>query len=87
MLKIQVKVFLRALALKEKTRELSTGVVDVLTQKKGDMYVSDVIRIIIAVSLGILLITALIFIFKNQIITGLQTAVNQLFNYSNGSLT
>ena len=52
-----------------------------------DFYVSDGVKVIIAIALGILLFLALNYIFKNQLITGLENGITQLFNYSNGSLT
>lgn len=87
MLKIRGKLFLRTLEARERAWGWENGAVTVLRQRRGDMYVSDVMRIIIAVSLGILLITALIFLFKSQLTPGLSNAVSKMFNYQNGSLT
>lgn len=88
MSKFRGKIFFRALEVRERARKWTDGsVAAVLRQRRGDMYVSDIMRIIIAVSLGILLITALIFLFQSQLIPGLSNAINKLFNYQNGSLT
>ena len=88
MSKFESKLFLKTFEEWERAWSWADGsMVAVLRQRRGDMYVSDVMRIIIAVSLGILLITALIFLFQSQLIPGLSNAISKLFNYQNGSLT
>ena len=88
MSKFAIRSFLKALGEKKgAAKQAGCSSVAVLRQRRGDMYIPDVMRIIIAVSLGILLITALIFLFKSQLIPGLSNAIDKLFNYQNGSLT
>lgn len=88
MSKFRTRLLLGELKMRDRMRRLEgRTAVAVLRQQKGDMYISDVMRIIIAISLGILLITALIFLFKSKLIPGLSEAIDKLFNYQNGSLT
>lgn len=88
MSKFRTRLLLGELKMRDRMRRLEDrSAVAVLRQRKGDMYISDVMRIIIAISLGILLITALIFLFKSKLIPGLSEAIDKLFNYQNGSLT
>lgn len=88
MSKFRTRLLLGELKMRDRMRRLEDrSAVSVLRQRKGDMYISDVMRIIIAISLGILLITALIFLFKSKLIPGLSEAIDKLFNYQNGSLT
>lgn len=52
----------------------------ILANEKGDFYISDGIKIIIAVVLGALLLSALTFIFKDTVIPRLISEIEVLFS-------
>ncbi len=50
-----------------------------LSNERGDFYISDAVKIIIAVVLGALLLAALRLIFNNTVIPKITDAINSLF--------
>lgn len=49
------------------------------TDETGDFYISDAVKVIIAVVLGSLLLTALTLIFNNTVIPGVTQKIESLF--------
>lgn len=52
----------------------------VLGNQNGDFYISDGVKVIIAVVLGALLLSAMTLIFNNTVIPKITEAINDLFN-------
>lgn len=50
-----------------------------LSNQRGDFYISDAVKIIIAVVLGALLLAALTLIFNNTVIPRITQEINKLF--------
>ncbi len=51
-----------------------------LSNQRGDFYISDAVKIIIAVVLGALLLAALTLIFNGTVIPKITQAINDLFS-------
>ena len=51
-----------------------------LSNQRGDFYISDAVKIIIAVVLGALLLAALTLIFNNTVIPRITQEINKLFS-------
>lgn len=66
------RVSLKAQALKESAKNC-------LNNENGDFYISEGVKVIIAVILGSLLITAMVYLFNDQIIPGIQDKIEALF--------
>ena len=52
----------------------------VLNNERGDFYVSEGVKVIIAVILGSILIAAMVALFNSQIIPGIQDKITKLFS-------
>ena len=70
---IATRVSLKAQSLKESAKKC-------LNNEDGDFYISEGVKVIIAVILGSLLITAMVALFNQQIIPGIQDKIKALFN-------
>ena len=78
---IATRVSLKAQSLKESAKKC-------LDNEDGDFYISEGVKVIIAVILGSLLITAMVALFNQQIIPGIQDKIKGLFNaYSGPSIS
>ncbi|MFQ7399537.1 MAG: DUF6133 family protein [Neglectibacter sp.] len=53
-----------------------------LSNQRGDFYISDAVKIIIAVVLGALLLAALTLIFNDTVIPRITSEIEGLFGYS-----
>lgn len=62
-----------------KTTNVATRIKETLQNERGDFYISDGVKIIIAVVLGALLLAALSAIFNNTVIPRLTTEIESLF--------
>ena len=71
------RVSLKAQALKESAK-------NALENEDGDFYISEGVKVIIAVILGSLLITAMVALFNNQLIPGIQDKITELFGAYSG---
>ncbi len=71
------RVSLKAQALKDSAKEA-------LNNEDGDFYISEGVKVIIAVILGSLLITAMVALFNSQIIPGIQDKITELFGAYDG---
>ena len=69
---IATRVSLKAQSLKESAKKC-------LGNENGDFYISEGVKVIIAVILGSLLITAMVYLFNDQIIPGIQDKIEALF--------
>ena len=69
---IATRVSLKAQSLKESAKKC-------LGNEDGDFYISEGVKVIIAVILGSLLITAMVYLFNDQIIPGIQDKIEALF--------
>ena len=77
---IATKISLKAQSLKESAK-------NALDNEDGDFYISEGVKVIIAVILGSLLITAMVALFNSQIIPGIQEKIKALFDtYTAGNL-
>lgn len=74
---IATKVSLKAQALKDSAKQA-------LDNESGDFYISEGVKVIIAVILGSLLITAMVALFNSQIIPGIQSKITELFGAYKG---
>ena len=74
---IATRVSLKAQALKESAKQA-------LNNEDGDFYISEGVKVIIAVILGSLLITAMVALFNSQIIPGIQDKITDLFSAYDG---
>ena len=78
---IATRVSLKAQSLKESAKKC-------LDNEDGDFYISEGVKVIIAVILGSLLITAMVALFNQQIIPGIQDKIEGLFGaYSQTTIT
>ena len=78
---LTTKAYLKAQNLKDSAKEA-------LDNENGDFYISEGVKVIIAVILGSLLITAMVALFNSQIITGIQDKITELFGaYSGPTIT
>ena len=62
-----------------KARSLEESAKKYLNNEDGDFYISEGVKVIIAVILGSLLITAMVYLFNDQIIPGIQDKIEALF--------
>ena len=67
-----------------KAQELMNSAKECLDNENGDFYISEGVKVIIAVILGSLLITAMVAIFNQQIIPGIQDKITELFDAYSG---
>ena len=67
-----------------KAQELKTSAKECLDNENGDFYVSEGVKVIIAVILGSLLITAMVALFNQQIIPGIQDKITERFDAYSG---
>ena len=74
---LTTKVYLKAQNLKDSAKEA-------LDNENGDFYISEGVKVIIAVILGSLLITAMVALFNSQIIPGIQDKITELFGAYDG---
>ena len=74
---IATRVSIKAQSLKEYAK-------NALNNENGDFYVSEGVKVIIAVILGSLLITAMVALFNQQIIPGIQDKITELFDAYSG---
>ena len=74
---IAARVSLKAQSLKESAKKC-------LGNDDGDFYISEGVKVIIAVILGSLLITAMVALFNSQIIPGIQDKITDLFSAYDG---
>ena len=74
---LTTKVYLKAQNLKDSAKEA-------LDNENGDFYISEGVKVIIAVILGSLLITAMVALFNSQIIPGIQDKITELFGAYSG---
>ena len=59
-----------------------------LNNERGDFYVSEGVKVIIAVILGSILIAAMVALFNSQIIPGIQDKITKLFStYSSTTIS
>ena len=70
---IATRVSLKAQSLKESAKKC-------LNNEDGDFYISEGVKVLIAVILGSLLITAMVALFNSQIIPGIQAKIKALFD-------
>ncbi len=71
-----------------KARSLKDSAKAALNNENGDFYISEGVKVIIAVILGSLLITAMVALFNSQIIPGIQDKITELFGaYSGPTIT
>ena len=74
---LTTKAYLKAQNLKDSAKEA-------LDNENGDFYISEGVKVIIAVILGSLLITAMVALFNSQIIPGIQDKITELFSAYDG---
>ena len=74
---LTTKAYLKAQNLKDSAKES-------LDNENGDFYISEGVKVIIAVILGSLLITAMVALFNSQIIPGIQDKITELFGAYSG---
>ena len=74
---LTTKAYLKAQNLKDSAKEA-------LDNENGDFYISEGVKVIIAVILGSLLITAMVALFNSQIIPGIQDKITELFGAYSG---
>lgn len=65
--------------MNRKILSMKTRIHNALSNKRGDFYISDGVKIIIAVVLGALLLAALTNIFNNTVIPRITTEITNLF--------
>ncbi|MCM1214945.1 MAG: DUF6133 family protein [Lachnospiraceae bacterium] len=63
-----------------KASHIITRTHQALSNQRGDFYISDAVKIIIAVVLGALLLAALTLIFNNTVIPRITREIEGLFN-------
>ncbi len=71
------KAYMKGQALKSKVKSA-------VVNENGDFYISEGVKVIIAVVLGSLLITAMVALFNSQIIPGIQDKITDLFDAYSG---
>ena len=59
---------------------VTNTVKSVINNERGDFYVSEGVKVIIAVILGSILIAAMVALFNSQIIPGIQDKITKLFS-------
>lgn len=69
---LAAKTALRAQSVREAVR-------NAISNENGDFYISEGVKVIIAVILGSLLITAMVALFNDQIIPGIEEKITGLF--------
>ncbi len=74
---LTTKAYLKGQALKSKVKSA-------VVNENGDFYISEGVKVIIAVVLGSLLITAMVLVFNSQIIPGIQDKITDLFDAYSG---
>ena len=74
---ITAKAYLKLQALRDSAKKA-------LKNEDGDFYISEGVKVIIAVILGSLLITAMVALFNSQIIPGIQDKISELFGAYSG---
>ena len=74
---LTTKAYIKAQNLKDSAKEA-------LDNENGDFYISEGVKVIIAVILGSLLITAMVALFNSQIIPGIQDKITDLFSAYDG---
>lgn len=67
-----------------KAQSLKTAAKNAMKNEDGDFYISEGVKVIIAVILGSLLITAMVALFNSQIIPGIQDKISELFGAYSG---
>ena len=72
---LTTKAYIKAQNLKDSAKEA-------LDNENGDFYISEGVKVIIAVILGSLLITAMVALFNSQIIPGIQDKITHLWSYT-----
>ncbi len=70
---LSTKAYIKAQNLKDSAKEA-------LDNENGDFYISEGVKVIIAVILGSLLITAMVALFNSQIIPGIQDKITHLWS-------
>lgn len=65
--------------IKNKANKLAIRTYCAVHNQRGDFYISDAVKIIIAVVLGALLLAALTLIFNDTVIPKITTAIEDLF--------
>lgn len=65
--------------ISSKTNHLKSRIRMALANQRGDFYISDAVKIIIAVVLGALLLAALTLIFNDTVIPKITDEINKLF--------
>jgi len=70
---LTTKAYIKAQNLKDSAKEA-------LDNENGDFYISEGVKVIIAVILGSLLITAMVALFNSQIIPGIQDKITHLWS-------
>ena len=74
-------------AASAQVKNLKASAKQALDNENGDFYISEGVKVIIAVILGSLLITAMVALFNSQIIPGIQEKIKALFDtYTAGNL-
>jgi hypothetical protein len=63
-----------------KAAALSTRVRAAVSNQRGDFYISDAVKVIIAVVLGALLLAAITLIFNSTVIPRITQAIQDLFS-------
>lgn len=66
--------------MNRKILSMKTRIHNALSNERGDFYISDGVKIIIAVVLGALLLAALTNIFNNTVIPRITTEITNLFS-------
>jgi len=66
--------------LRGKAAALSTRVRMAVSNERGDFYISDAVKVIIAVVLGALLLAAITLIFNSTVIPRITQAIQDLFS-------
>lgn len=66
-------------SFKTRTAALAARTGEILNNENGDFYISDGVKIIIAVVLGALLLAALTTIFNDTVIPRITTEITNLF--------
>lgn len=66
--------------MNRKILSMKTRIHNALSNERGDFYISDGVKIIIAVVLGALLLAALTNIFNNTVIHRITTEITNLFS-------
>ena len=67
-----------------KAQSMGSSAKAALNNENGDFYISEGVKVIIAVILGSLLITAMVALFNSQIIPGIQDKITELFGAYDG---